>query len=207
MNNMSDFDEMIKKMITNLSDDKLILFCNLNCEKVLPGYQIFTEVENWGDYEFFKLLNEEVYRLLLDHQIRNYQQWDKQLEDNFPNLDEFDSIAASYGFDACVVFNQMISFFLDGNGSHAINSSTGVINTIDMFIQDKENVQNTSYTNIAALESFIESDEYMQREYKRQLALLEELRKTEISKDAINRLRKLNDDFGPLIAYGTLRDN
>jgi uncharacterized protein YjaG (DUF416 family) len=198
---MSNFNEIVKKLIANLSDVKLLLFCNLNCEKVLPGYQVFVKVENWGDYKFLKLLNEEVYRVLIDKQVRNYAQWDKQLEDNFPNLDDFDNIAASYGFDACVVFNQMISFLLDGDNIHAIHNSNGVLNTVDMFIQEKENIQNTNYSNLESLESFIESDEYMQREYKRQLGLLEELRIIDISEESIKKLRKMNNDFGPLIDW------
>ena len=202
---MNNFTEKVKSLIANLSDDRLLLFCNLNCEKMLPGYQIFTEVENWGNYEFFKSLNQDVYRLVADKQVRNYRQWSKQLEDNFPDLDDFDSISASYAFDACVVFNQTISFLLDGDRGHANINSTGVLDTVDMFIQLKENVQGTSYNNLPALEKLIESDEYMQREYKRQIVLLEELQKIEISEAGIKSLRKMNNDFGPLIDYNRLR--
>jgi uncharacterized protein YjaG (DUF416 family) len=102
---INNFLTTIKQKVLNLNSDKLSLFCNLNCEKMLPGYKIFSETEQWGDFSFFNNLVKSLYVSIIEKSVPDYNQWDKELTENFPDLDEFDSEAASYGFDTCLAFD------------------------------------------------------------------------------------------------------
>jgi uncharacterized protein YjaG (DUF416 family) len=198
---INNFQTTIKQKVLNLNRDKLSLFCNLNCEKMLPCYKIFFETEQWGDFSFFDNLVKSLYISIIEKSALDYNQLEKELTENFPDLDEFESEAASYGFDTSIAFDEMISFLLSDNTEHAVNNSLACINTVDMFVQLKESPEGkTAYKDIPALEALIFKDEYMQRELKRQLDILTELENTiTIDEQSIKKLRTINESLGPLV--------
>jgi uncharacterized protein YjaG (DUF416 family) len=201
---MNDFSLQIQGYIKKLSIDHLILFCNLNCEKMLPGYRLFSEIEDWGDFSFFKNLTESVFIYLTIHNDAGfYEKLDEELMENFPELDNFDGIIASYAFDTACAFGELIQYIKTKEINHVIENSQSCINTVDMFVQHKENIR---YINdISALEMLISKDEYMQKETSRQLTLLKELETmTLIDGKAIATMKNLNDSFGELVDYKIL---
>src|ERR1700756_1833532 len=106
---MSEFSRQVKELVTQLSPDRLTLFCNLNCEKMLPGYEIFSKDEDWGDITFFSDTLKKIYDQLVDADKKiGADKIYETLELNSPDLDEFDSISASYAFDVCCAFDALI---------------------------------------------------------------------------------------------------
>lgn len=204
---INNFQATIKQKVLNLNRDKLSLFCNLNCEKMLPCYKIFFETEQWGDFLFFDNLVKSLYFSIIEKSALDYNQWEKELTKNFPDLDEFESEAASYSFDTCVAFDEMIFFLLSDNTEHVVNNSQACIDTVDMFVQLKENVGGKiTYNQIPALEALIFKDEYMQRELKRQLDILTELENTiTIDEQSIDKLRTINESLGPLVDISLIK--
>ncbi len=200
---MTEFSAQLKKLIIQLSPDRLILFCNLNCEKMLPGYEIFSKEEDWGDIAFFNDALKKIYDQLEDASKKiNADKLYETLALNSPNPDDFDSISASYAFDVCCAFDAMVQYLLTQDEEHIVNNSQYCINSVDMFIQQKEGVDHTSFDDMQDLERLIAQDEYMKKEHNRQLTILAEIAKiTVLNNGTIESLRDLNASFGPLIRY------
>jgi hypothetical protein len=101
----------------------------------------------------------------------------------------------------------MISFLLSNNTEYAVNNSQACMDTVDMFVQLKENVVGKiTYNEIPALEALIFKDEYMQRELKRQLDILTELENTiTIDEQSIDKLRTINENLGPLVDINLIK--
>ena len=198
---MNNLTTTVRQKVLNLNRKKLSLFCNLNCEKMLPCYRVFSETEQWGNFAFFNSLVQSQYPAIIGGNALDYNQLESELQENFPHLEEFSSEAASYGLDACVAFDEMISFLLSDDAEHVVNNSQACIDTVDMFVQLKENVEGKiEYSNIPALEAFIFEDEYMQREIKRQLDILTALENTTvIDEQSVEKLRVINESLGPLV--------
>ena len=203
---MTDFASNVKEKTSSLSIKHLVLFCALNCEKLLPSYVAFSNSEEWGDAEFFKKTLTNVYDLLVseNEDFDNLVAFE-DLEENSPDLDEFDSNIASYAFDTCCAFDELFQFLSTSEIEHVLNNSQHCVNTVDMFIQQKEGIDHTSFDDIQDLETLIAQDHYMLREHKRQLTLLDEINKViAINIENIESIRSINLNFGSMIDYSLL---
>jgi len=203
---MDDYIKVVRERVSDFSIRQTILFGALNCEKMLRGYKIFTELEVWGDYNFFLSLTEYVYSNILENNGKAYYELSKkELERNFPDLDNFQTAAASYAFDMCVAFDELLMLILDDSREHALNISRTVIDTVDMFIQQKENVTVTRYEDLPALEVMIDNDEFMKKEIERQMSLLRTINDaSEINEELIKSIRSFNQNLDELIDYSYL---
>jgi|GEM_PF-3354363 len=198
---MDDFDSKVNKAIIRLSNYHLILFCMLNCEKIFPGYKLFSKIKEWGNVLFFESLMEDIFfQLTSPNKEFNGKNLIEGLTENFPNLNDFDGAIASYGFDAACAFDELIAYITTENSNHVKENSQICLNTVDMFIQQKENIQYVD--DIASLEIFIAQDELMKKEKRRQLTLLNELELVDsFDINTVTAMRKLNDSFGELVNY------
>lgn len=196
---MNSFSEIRDSYIEKLSNKHLTLFCNLNCEKMLLGYEVFTWNENWGNVMFFKETVENGYRhLLSEFDKAFFEVVENELSVNFPDLDEFDSSSASYAFDTCCAFDEFIQFLKSGEKGLVSKNSQACINTVDMFIQEKENIGYVK--DIEKLELLIANDQYMIREHDRQLNLLKKLDELPvIDGESLMVLREINASWGDII--------
>ncbi|KQR67244.1 DUF416 family protein [Pedobacter sp. Leaf176] len=60
-NNISNYAQHINEYVSKLSRQHRRIFCNLNCEKLLPAYKLFSELENWGNVSDLEKIIEEIY--------------------------------------------------------------------------------------------------------------------------------------------------
>ncbi|WP_428327635.1 DUF416 family protein [Mucilaginibacter sp.] len=203
---MNDFLNRIKEKTQNLSLEHLILFCNLNCEKMLEGYLLFSEKEEWGDITFFQDTIKEIYeQLIKKNKQLDYIKTREKLLVNSPDLEEFNSVIASYAFDTCCTFDELIQFLITLDKEHVLNNSQYCINTVDMFVQQKEGITYVELNKIQDLESIIEQDLFMQKEKNRQLLLLNEISKIDIiNMEVLESLKNLNASFDSLVDYDML---
>jgi uncharacterized protein YjaG (DUF416 family) len=203
---MNDFSNKIKEHIKNLSLEHLILFCALNCEKTLQGYLLFSEKEEWGNIAFFQDTIKEVYKQLIEKKkYLDYIKIREKLLINSPDIDEFEGVLASYAFDSCCAFDELIKFLITSDKEHVLNNSQYLINTVDMFVQQKEGITYVEYDKIQDLENIISQDIFMQKEISRQILLLAEISKIDIINiEVIEAIKKLNASFDPLVNYDIL---
>ncbi|SCW54964.1 hypothetical protein [Mucilaginibacter sp. NFR10] len=67
---MDDYIKVVRERVSDFSLRQAVLFGALNCEKMLRGYKIFTELEAWGDYDFFLSLTEYIYSDILEMTVK-----------------------------------------------------------------------------------------------------------------------------------------
>lgn len=198
-NNISNYAIHIQEYVSNLSIQHLQVFCNLNCEKLLPAYKLFSEFENFGDVSSFSKIIEEVYiSQFTKSDIIEVEIMEKGLDENFFNLEEFEAPLASYAFDTCEAFDELLQFLKFDDAIHILNNAQVCINSVDMFVQQKDNID--YITDMNQLEELISKNEWMIKEKTRQLVLLEELSSlSDLDDSSIENLRKINNSFGQLV--------
>ena len=181
------------------------MFVVLITENMLPCYEFFYESESWGNPEILKegvsLLYESVFvhpdKLKEDALICQ-----QRLELVSPDLDDF-AETASYGLDSCVAVDEALYFLITQSSSYLERVVNAVANTLDMFIQVKENMD----SNDQNLQEKIDNDPFMINEINRQIALVlyihENIGEQVTQSDFLN-CKKVNSTFGAVIDFSLL---
>ena len=192
------FLENVKKKVINLSHEHISLFIMLTLEKMSPAYKIFYEKENWGNLQLLNDIvhvfkNEALNETLSKKDLRKII---KQVGDICPDLDEFETIIASFARDSCLAYYSAVLFLMSNKIEDLVDVIVISIDTIDMYVNVTEDPDFTK--NLT--EEEIEKNEFMQRELKRQLIFLDKLEITKkISAEIIDEMRELNDSYGEMI--------
>lgn len=160
---MVNFDEkQILEELNDISEVHRIAFAASCCERMLPNYKKFVEVENWGDYESFrKFLNQ-----IWGHIIGNYlkeeyvmNSMDKCFEIG-PDSEDFESVYTSYAIDLGSAIYHTLKYCLTTDIKNLLAVANAAISTVDLFVQEKYNMD----PNDPNLEFKICNDELMQTE-------------------------------------------
>lgn len=194
---MDDLLKSIEKKIVKLSFKQQILFAVLTCEKLLPNYRQFSEIEKWGDIEVLEEAIVMIYQHLQDIDV-NDEELDgiyEKISEITPNVEHFQGDLASYALDTCSAVSDAVEFLLSEDQSYLINIVSIAQETIDMFIQESEDLDPTDED----LENKIAQNEYMKREYKRQHEILRKLLGAEIDLPFISAMRDFNNSTGTII--------
>lgn len=184
--------DRIKKLIKELEPAQNAAFVALTCEKMLPNYFRFSEIEKWGNSEIYTEALTTLYGFVLN------QSYDKEyivrimddLEANSPDLDEFDSPTASYALDTSSAMLEAVSFLLDGKIEHIYNCATYATDTVDMFIQELNDLD----PNHPNLGNIIDKNGYMVNETERQERMLKLL--TDINRFDVDIIKNLRVENG-----------
>ena len=199
---MLPYKEKIRRETSNLSERKKALHIVLTCEKLFFNYQFFSKEANWGNSHVFKDVILLYYEFINGNLINTIeiQQLENAVEINTPDLDEVGHPLTSYGFDAGIAFLEALGYLKEKSLNHMIEVISGAINTVDMFVQVKEDLETTDKN----LEIKIDNDPFMQKELKRQETIIKALQDIELNPETIAQLRKLNNDMGEMIDFSLL---
>jgi uncharacterized protein YjaG (DUF416 family) len=192
----NDFIAEIEKTIVSMSHEQKCLFILLTCDKMLPNYVSFSEKNDWGNSRVLKneILMLEKAILEIPIATTELSELNKFIEANIPDLDSFET--GSFAFDTSIVFSEAIEYLINKDTKHILNIAQGILDTIDMFVQIKEDLD----PNDIELDNKIQKSEYIKREFKRQRLLVNHIKNTEIiTKEVIAEIRQLNDSFGAVI--------
>ena len=155
------------------------------------NYVLFSNDENWGDVHFLDTVLSKAESIVLGSKIekKELKRFLKQLDKNSPDLEEFGSFLASFAFDSCCAFDGLLNFMIDGDVENLLLTSVSAINTVDMFVQEKGDLE----PNDSLLESKIANDDFMIAEENRQRMLISELKKhPTITEIVLNQLKQIN---------------
>ncbi len=194
---MDDFLKSIEKKIVKLSFKQQILFAVLTCEKLLPNYRQFSEVEKWGNIEILEDAIVMIYQFLQDIEV-NDAELDgiyEKIAEITPNVEHFKGELASYALDTCSAVSDAVEFLLSEDQSYLLNIISIAQETIDMFIQESEDLDPAD----PDLENKIAQNEFMKKEYKRQHDILRKLLGVEIDLPFISAMRDFNNQSGAII--------
>lgn len=178
---MDKFRTEIKDRLLLLTDRNKILFATLICERLYPNYVYFQQERNWGDINKLKngitLLHQAI---LGNHNISKdeIEQAIFDIDKVTPDTNEFSGITTSFALDACNSVYSTLNFLLHQNIEDILDVATYARDTVDMFIQERDDMDYNVDTNF---ELKISSDPFMIAEISRQ-------------KDTIAKLRLLNND-------------
>jgi len=93
----------------------------------------------------------------------------EKIDLNTPHTEDFDSIRVSFALNACNAISESLNYSIDFDDQRIVDIISFSIDTVDMFIQEKENFLGSD------IEEKISNDNFMIREIASQLRFLEYL--------------------------------
>ena len=158
---------LISQRLDYMSESQRVAFAASCCERLLPNYKKFVEVDNWGDYNSLRRILNRIWNHASGQIISNdeIRQFLKICYDVVPNSDDFTSMYTSYAIDAGASLYNTLKYCLEGDIKCLTSVVDASINTVDLFIQEKYNICPSDPN----LEQKITSEKLMQTELKKQL--------------------------------------
>lgn len=181
----------ISRLLKPLSFQKKLIFGALICEKLYPNYEYFSRNNSWGDITILQnaisIIYQNVFRndLYSESEIQNLID---EVENITPNTENFKGILVSFALDACTSVLSTLNFIIDGETENIIDVATYARDTVDMYIQERDNLD----VNDKMLDMKIEQDIFMQREMQRQYVIIKLLlEKIEITDTLLQNFREV----------------
>ena len=165
---MLNFDKtLILEKLNIIPESHRIAFAASCCERLLPNYKKFVEVEQWGDYDFFRNLLNQIWNHILGEHMEN-QSIKQSMEKCFkivPDSEDFKSIYTSYAIDSGAAVYNTLKYCLEGDLKLLMAVVNSVHATVDLFVQEKHNMNPSD----PQLEQKILHDPFMHHDLKKQL--------------------------------------
>jgi uncharacterized protein YjaG (DUF416 family) len=200
---MDVFLNKISESIKHFQPEQLVMLNATTCEKVIPIYSLFSKSVSWGNIELFREALFLQYQYLQNLSITN-SEIDKiifEIENNSPDLDEFDSELASYALDSCIVFTESLTFLKTKDINSAISVASSSRDLVDMFVQEK----NDFAPNDVDLNIKIQADPFMEKEVDRYFNLISKIGTYKnLNLSEIEAVRILNNEYGEIIDINIL---
>lgn len=171
---MNQFEQDIKDKLIRLSEKKRILFALLIVDKLYPHYVAFQEKYNWGDSALLFDAIGLVYQYIIDDssvfnlEIENTI---AKIDEIIPDIDDFGSALSSFALNASISIQNALKYLVDKNIDDITDIVSLTLDTLDLFIQDKEDFD----TLDPSRDIQIEHDSYMVQEQMRELEIIDKL--------------------------------
>lgn len=182
------FIDEILDGLKKLSFKKQVLFSYLACLRTYPNYEYFASEFKFGDPSVLVEGENYLLEFILDSKqisieiIENIQ---LKIDKITPMPGNFNSIIASSALDATSCLYESLLFIIDKNINRLKDIVTLCLDTIDMFLVIKNNID----INSEGHEKIIYTHELMEREMKTQKGIVDFLKSTSnASLDDINLL-------------------
>lgn len=168
------FTEDIKKRLLPLSDKARILFAVLICERLYPNYVFFQNLVHWGNHDILQDAISVIRQYLFKDDLFSKEDIEDVMERIdlvTPDTEDFVGITTSFALDACTSIYGTLSYILDKNIDHVVDVASVALDTVDMFIQEKDDLN----ANDRDIEMKIANDPFMIAEKAGQRELLQKL--------------------------------
>ncbi|GIU09338.1 MULTISPECIES: YjaG family protein [unclassified Shewanella] len=165
------------------------LFAVALCQRMLPNYQLFSEVCEFGDPKVLDTLLNLLWQSMYDNKLKlNIDIYLERLEDNTPEPSDFDVYGVYPAMDAAVALTSLISALQSKVEEDITNISKLSSSTVANYI---EATCEQEFKNEDALDDYIFGHEVMQEEKEMQESLLQIIEENPSMKaDFIKGLRK-----------------
>lgn len=171
---MDKYREQIKKDLIRLPKEGVLLFAALICERLYPNYIYFYKTFSWGNPKVLGETIDVIFQSFFRKELFERNEIMALIEEvDFvtPNTEDFPSIYVSFALDACTSIHSTLNYILDGDVEHVVDVATYARDTVDMFIQERDDIGTFSVD----VENRIFNDPLMVRERKRQEGVIERL--------------------------------
>ncbi len=131
--------------LKGLGFTKQVAFAYLTCERLYPNYIYFSNNFGFGspgvlrgaiDYLYLNLFETNPDKTKIDLLI-------KDVDNNTPDTEDFTTIFVSSALDACTAISDSLGFLVDKDFSKITYVSSYGFDTVDMYIQEIENIEPT----------------------------------------------------------------
>jgi uncharacterized protein YjaG (DUF416 family) len=150
--------------LKKLDYNKQLVFAYLLCERLYPNYVCFSARSYFGDKQILRDAIDFICSILLTPNFSNEEKTKSflsRIDINTPLPHNFDTILASSALDACCAVLVTLNFILDKNTSRLDEISTFATDTVDMYIQERDNLD---FNNDPQFDDKIINDPLMKKE-------------------------------------------
>lgn len=168
-----DYRKKIADKIFNLNFTQAGLFGLIVFRRLYPNYQIFNKMyENeFDEHRLWEIHTEfEEYLRQVEIGEHNRESLSDEIFNLMPEPGDYDSILVSAALDASSTISAMNDFLTTKNNRRIIDISTMAFDTVDMYLQEEENLP-TRFD-----EAIIDNDPLMIKEINFQQNLLEDIK-------------------------------
>ena len=131
------------KLLEKFDYNKQLTFAYLTCERLYPNYAFFSEKFNFGNKQILREAIDLVFDSLLVsnfEDVNEIQALLNAIDINTPFPHNFETILASSALDSCTSIMGTLEFILDKNQTRLSDISTYATDTVDMYIQDRDDL-------------------------------------------------------------------
>lgn len=198
--NFYEFDAL-EKELEGLPPLHRIAFAASCCERLLPNYNAFYRLENWGDPSVLRTALNEVWQILQGKPVDAalIRRLIKDCEDVIPDSDDFGGLSDMEAQEAAIAICNTLEACLNPTPQQIIRVANCVTNTIDAFVPHGDKSFNVSESKVGLkkLEEAIASHPLAVREMAKQSEDLRLLKQAEkLDPDFLEWLRTSFDNDG-----------
>lgn len=141
---------------------------------MLPNYEKFHRMEDWGNLNVLKTGLAEVWAVLAGQRIATsrLEALARDYADAAPDMERFLSLCTSSALDAASSIVETLRCSMDGDPARAVQVATSARDSVDMYIQMTKDLDSSD----PEMEQAIASDPLMRREIEKQQVDLAGLR-------------------------------
>ncbi len=190
-------DQRFDKEFYDLNDWQLAAFCAAISERMFPNFALFARLMEFGDAAKMRQILDAVWDNLGNTGAKmNFEVQQDKVEDNMPDLEEFDMYGASPALDAIVSLYSTLNTVLAADAGEVINVANMSRESVATFIEISADDQMSD----DELVRYINTHELIQQEDDFQADILEIVRDDLSRKAALSELRELahNDGYSNL---------
>lgn len=161
----------------NIDFIRNLTFGYLTSQRLLPNYIYFSQVYNFGDSTVLKQYLQLIRSKIIDQNFEsNFGDYETILNKLSPEPHNYKTVLASSAMDACGSVYSLINYIIDKNDNHIQEIATLATDSVDMYIQEKENLDMSN----PQMEKIIAEHPLMVKERKTQENILNYLNKMNI---------------------------
>jgi uncharacterized protein YjaG (DUF416 family) len=181
--------DSLRSELVRLSVLHRVAFCASCCQRMLPNYEKFHRMEEWGNPNVLKTGLAEVWAFLAGQRMAtsHLEALARDCANAAPDTERFSSLYTSSGLDAASSIVETLRCSVDGEPARAVQVATSARDSVDMYIQMTKDLDSSG----PAMEEAIANDPLMRREIEKQQADLAGLRGIqELTPEFLARLRQ-----------------
>lgn len=131
----------LENQLSTLTDDGLVAFGLLICERMVPNYVVFSEQNAWGNPSILRSALNACWESMVEGQADiNWTRLRAQCDESAPDTEDFQTILVSSALDAAVAVATLIDLIRTPVAQHALLIASLSRDTVDMYVQELENM-------------------------------------------------------------------
>lgn len=182
-------EEELKEELKRLSPAHRVVFAASCCERLLPNYNTFSRMENWGDPQVLELALDEIWKSLEGVRLppKRIKELIKKTERVAPDTEDFPSIHGSIALYAAAAVGATLECCLNGDPRRAAEVGSLAVSAVDMYVRERDDLD----FNDPDTWERVGKDPLVRRELDRQRQDLEQLKNVkELDRDFIRKFRR-----------------